>query len=196
MAILRVMLIAAIVIAASGPRPAAAQISGASADTTGSSADESGGTFFRKSAVAITTNTGTVLATRFTWNLSDDESTGSRTESGTAVHNISFSVTAPGAYTLNISTSRKGDLHRINDVSNCSAAVDISGVTGSQTGGTVASGNLNLADPGAINSGTATASLDINQTGSATINGTSNGVAKPHTLSFTWTGSATSNTCS
>src|SRR5579862_264092 len=204
MAILRAMLIAALVIAASGPRPASAQISGASADTTGSSADESGGTFFRQSAATITGNTGTVLATQFTWNVSDDESTGnpSRTESGTAVHNLSFNVTAPGAYTLAVTTSRKGDLNR-----NCTGAgqsgngaVDISGVTGSQTGGTVASGSLNLADPGAINSGTSNAELVINQTGAsgstAVINGTSNGVAKNHTLSFTWTGLATSNTCS
>src|SRR5438105_5043678 len=197
MAILRAMLIAALVIAASGPRPAAAQISGASATTTGSSADESGTTFSRKSAVTVTSNTGTVLATQFTWNLSDDESSGSRTESGTAVHNLSFNVTAPGAYSLSISTSRKGDLNRVNDASGCSAAVDIGGVTGSQTGGTLTSGatSLNLADPGQINSGTTNANLVINQSGSATITGNSNGVAKPHTLSFTWTGSATSNTC-
>ena len=56
--------------------------------------------------------------------------------------NVSFNVTTPGAYTLNITTSRKGDLNR-----NCTAAgqsgsgaVDIGGVAGSQTGGTVTSG--------------------------------------------------------
>src|SRR5436190_17746584 len=125
MAILRAMLIAALVIAASGPRPAAAQISGASADTTGSSADESGGTFFRKSAVTITSNTGTVLATQFTWNLSDDESSGSRTEAGTAVHNLAFSVTTPGAYSLTVATSRKGDLNRVSDAGGCTGAADI-----------------------------------------------------------------------
>ena len=173
----------------------AQSISGASATTTGSSADESGATFFRKSAVTITTNTGTVLATQFTWNLSEDESSGSRTESGTAVHNLAFSVTAPGAYSLTVATSRKGDLNRISDAAGCTGAADIGAVSGSQTGGTIASGSLNLGDPGAVNSGTGNAELIINQTGSATINGTSNGVAKPHTLSFTWTGTTTSNTC-
>src|SRR5207249_4735326 len=81
----------------------------------GSSADESGATFFRKSAVTITTNTGSVLATQFTCNLSDDESSGSRTEAGTAVHNLAFSVTAPGAYSLTVATSRKGDLNRVSE---------------------------------------------------------------------------------
>src|SRR5689334_7524508 len=204
MAILRAMLIAALVFAASGPRPAAAQISGASADTVGSSADESGTTFFRKSAVSVTSNTGTVLSTRFSWNLSRDEASGgsSQTESGTAKENLAFSVTAPGAYTLTVTTTRTGDLNRRTEAgeTSCHASVDISGVAGSQTGGTLTSGatSLNLPDPGQINDGTTNAELVYQpsaQSSSATITGTSNGVAKPHTLSFTWTGSATSNTC-
>src|SRR5581483_12031898 len=175
----------------------AQSISGATADTTGSSADESGSTFFRKSAVVITTNTATALSTHFTWNLSADEtSPNARNENGTAVHNISFSVTAPGAYFLTVNTRRRGDMNRVSDNAGCAGSADITNVAGSQTGGTLTSGSLNLIDPGAVNSGTGNAELGFNQTGSTVrIDGVSNGVAKPHTLSFTWTGTTRSNDC-
>jgi hypothetical protein len=108
-----------------------------------------------------------------------------RTESLTTSYTITFQVTAPGAYKLNISTALRGDLNRIADGSGGNASADIGAVSGGQTGGTVASGSLGLADPGSLGNGGGAGNLVFNQSGSAVITGVSNGVPVTHTLTFT-----------
>src|SRR5262245_10871260 len=79
--------------------PAAAQISGASASTAGSTGNGGNSDGSVRSSVAITTNTGTTLATRFAWNISADVGAFStRDQSGTAQHNVDFNATSAGGY--------------------------------------------------------------------------------------------------
>ena len=141
-------------------------------------------------------NDGATLKTRYAWNVSADTTVFStRDQNGTAAHNVSFNVTAPGAYFLTVSTQRTGDMNRINDASGCDGSADVSAVTGNQSGGTLTSGTLSLGDPGSIPTGGSDTSGPFNQTATARIDNTSNGVAKSHTLSFSWNGSARSNSC-
>ncbi len=159
--------------------PAAAQISGASASTSGSTGNSGDSDGSRRSSVAIQINDGTTLKTRFAWNLSSDVGIFStRDTNGNAQHNVSFNATAPGAYFLDVDTQRTGDMNRINDASGCDGDVDVSSVSGGQSGGTITSGSLGLADPGSIPDGGSTVSGPFNQTGSARIDDTSNGVAQ------------------
>ncbi len=177
--------------------PAAGQsISGAGASTSGSSSNSGSGDGSTRSSVAIQVNDGATLKTRYAWNVSADTTVFStRDQNGTAVHNVSFNVTAPGAYFLTVSTQRTGDMNRINDASGCDGSADVSAVTGNQSGGTLTSGTLSLGDPGSIPTGGSDTSGPFNQTATARIDNTSNGVAKSHTLSFSWNGSARSNSC-
>src|SRR5262249_34495749 len=94
--------------------PADAQISGATVTASGSTGNESGADFYRQATPTIVTNNGPEVKTRFAWNLSADvpQGAGARSEPGTASHNVMFTVTAPGAYFLTITTSRLGDLNR------------------------------------------------------------------------------------
>ncbi|MEO6027114.1 MAG: hypothetical protein ABIR79_09645, partial [Candidatus Binatia bacterium] len=174
----------------------AQSISGGAADTAGSTGDSGDGSGSRRSSVAIQVNSGTQFKTRYAWNLSADVGVFSTKDvSGTAQHNLSFNVTAPGAYYLTVDTSRTGDMNRVNDASGCDGAADINAVNGSQSGGTLTSGTLSLADPGVIGNGGSTTSGPINQTATARIDDLSNGAAQAHSLSFTWTGSVRSNSC-
>jgi cysteine-rich repeat protein len=171
-------------------------ISGGSASTSGSTGNSGDSDGSRLSSVAIQTNTATTFKTRFAWNLSSDVGIFStRDTNGSAQHNLSFNVTAPGAYFLTVDTQRTGDMNRNNDASGCDGAADISGVSGSFSGGTLTSGSLNLADPGSIPSGGSTTEGPYNQTASARIDGTSNGGSQAHTLTFTWSGTTRSNSC-
>lgn len=54
-------------------------------------------------------------------------------------------------------------------------------MTGTFTGGTLNTGSLDLDDPGAV-SGTSGGSVGIDESGSATIFGVSNGAVVPHSL--------------
>ncbi len=174
----------------------AQSISGAAASTSGSNGDSGDGSGSRRSSVAIQVNNGTQFKTRFAWNLSSDVGIFSTQDTnGSAQHNLSFNVTAPGAYYLTVDTQRSGDLNRNNDASGCDGAADISGVSGSFSGGTLTSGTLSLADPGSIPSGGSTTSFPLNQTSTARIDDASNGVAQAHTLTFTWNGTTRSNSC-
>src|SRR5262245_60174390 len=104
----------------------AQSISGASASTSGSTGNSGDADGSIRSSVAIQTNDGTTFKTRFAWNISADVTVFStRDSNGTAKHNLSFNVTAPGAYYLDIDTQRKGDMNRINDASGCDGAADI-----------------------------------------------------------------------
>src|SRR5262249_35806986 len=82
-----------------------------------------------------------------------------------------------------------GDMHLVNDGS--SASADISGVTGTSSGGTVESGSLDLADPGSVSLSTSV-SAGISDNSSATIFGVSDGSPVPHNLHFAFTQIVTS----
>ncbi len=169
-------------------------VSATTAGSTGNSGDGDGS--IRSSVGFVDPNDGTSFRTRFAWNLSADVGIFStRQSTGSAQHNISFNVTAPGAYWLEVDTQRTGDLNRINDASGCDGSADISSVTGGFTGGTLTSGSLSLADPGSIPNGGTDVSGPINQTSTARIDRTSNGVLQGHSLTFTWNGHARSNSC-
>src|SRR6185369_747070 len=114
----------------------------------------------------------------------------SQSNSLTSDYRINFNVTAPGAYILNVTTHRNGALTLVDDGS-ASASAAISGVAGTQTGGTL-SGSLSLADPPDVSSNSSTNSAFDSGNVVATISGTSNGVAKPHELDFSWTSSCSS----
>ena len=79
---------------------------------------------------------------------SDGASASSGVEALSADYTIDFTVTAPGAYVLTVDTHLSGDMNLVNDGPS-GASADISGVTGSFTGGTLSTGSLDLDDPGA-----------------------------------------------
>ena len=191
-----VVVVAVMTLFATARFAGAQSISGASATTTGStgnSGDTSGST---RSSVAITSNTATQIQTRFAWNVSADVSIlSTRDQAGTAVHNVAFNVTAPGAYFLNVTQQRVGIIQVNNDASNCNGSADTAGITGSQSGGAVTSGSLNVGDPGSVGNTSSTTEVPFNQSASAQITATSNGVAQSHALTFSWNGSARSNSC-
>jgi cysteine-rich repeat protein len=178
--------------------PAGAQtISGASGSTSGSTGNSGDSDGSIRSSVATQINNGTTFKTRFAWNLSSDVGAAStRDSNGTAKHNLSFNVTAPGGYRLDITQERTGIVQRNSDISGCDGAADISGVTGTQSGGSIVAGDLNLSDPGGIGNGGGDANTPFDQTNSsAAIAANSNGSAVGHTLAFTWNGSTRSNSC-
>ncbi|MCW5892536.1 MAG: hypothetical protein KIT14_18640 [bacterium] len=104
-------------------------------------------------------------------------------------YTISFNVTAAGAYDLNITTSLNGAFTIVDD-GDGPANADVTAVTGTRTGGNALSGSLGLADPGSRNS---PGNTPFNPTGSATIQGVSNGSPVAHTLRFTWMSSCSSS---
>jgi hypothetical protein len=111
-------------------------------------------------------------------------------ESIASDYQVDFTVTAPGAYRIQVDTSISGDMHLVNDGGSGSA--DVSGVSGTFSGGTLTTGSLDLADPGSISASTG-GSISIADAGSATIFGVSNGAAVPHNLHFTFTQIVTSS---
>jgi hypothetical protein len=111
-------------------------------------------------------------------------------ESLASDYQLDFTVTAPGAYRLTVDTSISGDMHLVNDGG--SATSDVSGVSGTSSGGTVTSGSLDLSDPGSISASTGGA-ISISDVNSATIFGVSNGAAIPHNLHFAFTQIVTSS---
>ena len=191
-----VALCAAILVGALAAGPAAAQsISGASASTGGSTGDSGNGDGSNRASVAIS-NDGSTLATRFAWNVSADTTVAStRQQNANAQHNISFNVTAPGAYRLDVSQSRVGIIQRNSDVSGCDGSADTSGISGSQTGASSVTGSLSIGDPGSVGNGGGDSSVPFSQSASASLFATSNGSPHGHSLTFTWNGFARSNSC-
>lgn len=112
-------------------------------------------------------------------------------EALSADYTVDFTVTAPGAYVLTVDTHLVGDMNLVNDGPN-GASADLTGVTGSFTGGTLATGTLDLDDPGSV-SGNSGGSVGIDQAASATIFGVSNGAVVAHSLRFVFIQSATSS---
>src|SRR5690606_9390970 len=119
---------------------------------------------------------------------------GNDTRTLSADYTISFTVTAPGAYLLDIDTRRTGDVNVVYDGGITGGEADMSAITGSLTNASHVSGSLNLADPSGgapdcdINGGsTGSCNLPVNQLGTARYTGVSNGTPVNHTLHFTWT---------
>src|SRR5689334_3129410 len=95
--------------------------------------------------------TGSFIATHYTSLVSTDSDgagAGSGVESIGSDYSIDFTATAPGAYTLTITTSISGDMHLVND--GTSASADIGTISGTESGGNIVTGSLDIADQGAV----------------------------------------------
>ncbi len=186
-------LTAALLLAATAPAAAQSFSGAAVVKNAGNSPDnfQDGLTssFQRTTTVGFLTNTATVIRVRYAEVVGTDTgifTSGSNTQA--TDYNINFNVTAPGAYDLAISTSLNGAFTIVDDGTG-SASADMTGVTGTQTGGTLV-GGLGLTDPGGpVGSGNA----GFTRSSVATVQGSSNGVLKPHTLRFTWSASCSSS---
>jgi hypothetical protein len=146
----------------------------------------------RESLLSIVSTPSGAFTTQYTSLVttdSDGAGASAGLESMASDYQLDFTVTVPGAYRLQVDTSISGDMHLVNDGS--SASVDVSGVSGTQSGGTLESGSLDIADPGALSAGTGGA-IGIADGSTATIFGVSNGSSVPHNLHFTFTQIATS----
>ena len=147
----------------------------------------------RETSVNLASSTSGAFTTHFTSLItvdSDGASASAGVESLSADYTIAFTVSAPGAYVLTVDTHLAGDMNLVNDGAT-GATADVSGVTGTFTGGTLASGSLDLDDPGSI-SGNSGGSVGIDQTGTATIFAVSDGAVVPHSLRFVFIQTATS----
>jgi hypothetical protein len=144
----------------------------------------------RTSSVGVLSNNGVVAQVRYAEAVGVDAGAfDSGSDTLASDYNINFTVTAPGAYDLNITTSLNGAFTIVDDGDGPGTA-DMTGVTGTQTGGVLSGGTLNLTDPGGpVTSG----NVAITRSSSATIQGTSNGLGVAHTLRFTWSASCSSS---
>lgn len=167
--------------------------------TTGSTCTGGGSTegdcrFSRETTPGFPTNSSG-YGSLYKWNVNADAAAaGLHDTSGTAVHNLGFTINAPGGYRLTIDTRRRGELIRSADDASCTGAIETSGVTGSSNVA-LSSGTLDLPGSLSIPSGTANTTTLVDQQAEAVIYGVSNGADQPHTLSFTWDGAVTSDSC-
>jgi hypothetical protein len=185
-------LTAALLLVATAPAAAQSFSGAAVVKNAGNSPDnfQDGTTesYQRQTTVAFLTNTATVIRVRYAEAVGTDTGIYTSTSNTQATdYNINFNVTAPGAYDLAVSTSLNGAFTIVDDGTQ-SASADMGAVTGTQTGGTLV-GTLGLTDPGGpVSSG----NVNFTRASLATIQGSSNGVLKPHTLRFTWSATCTS----
>ena len=146
----------------------------------------------RLSDLDVLSSTAGAFTTQYTSLISADSDgagAGAGVESIGSDYQIDFTATAPGAYTLTITTSISGDMHLVNDGSGASA--DIGTISGTQSGGSVVTGSLDIADPGGI-SGSGGIDAPFSDGSSATVFGISNGSPIPHNLHFVFTQIVTS----
>jgi hypothetical protein len=177
-----------------GERLALAQTMSVTSLTNASSANEldtgDNNSWDRQSSVATQSSSTTNFVVRYRSVVSSDSGAfgGDKTETLNSDYTINFVVSAAGAYILNVTTQRKGDLNVRYDGGVTGGSADITAATGTQSGGnTILAGSLNLADPGSTScSGTNTCNFPFDQSGSAQVFGISNGGNIPHSLQFTW----------
>jgi len=150
-----------------------------------------------RSSVSVLSQTGSAFTTRFQQSIvADSRLTTAISISQAANYTINFNATCPpGPYNLHVASSLNGAFTIVDDSSGCgvggSASADLSGVSGSHTGGTL-SGTLGLVDPGdEINKGAR--DVAFNRTASGTISNVSGGSPIAHSLTFNWDGSCASN---
>jgi cysteine-rich repeat protein len=170
--------------------------------TLGSITDSSSSDFLQSGSIASerrhVISTSNISSSTFTVRYAavtgtDTETTAAVTQILNADYTINFSVTAPGSYDLDVTTSVSGALTVVDDGGGASHA-DITGITGSQTGGTLlGGGSLSFGDLGFLESYGGTANSPISDNGFATITGNSSGVPKSHTLRFVWSQSCASD---
>src|SRR5262245_5754525 len=159
------LLLGTLLAAAIPAHRAHAAISAASVGTstvTGSGNDGDGST---TGSASILVNNGAQLNTRMEFNVNSDAGfLGSDDQSGSASHKITVNATAAGGYRLDISTTRVGDVNRINDdIFGCDGQAHISAVTGT-TNIALNSGTLNITPAVDLNNGSSTAETPFSQT--------------------------------
>jgi hypothetical protein len=193
--VLAVTLVLSAVIASA----ASAQISGVNFTNTGSSNTTVNGTFDSHEFLSqrTWTSNATSISGRYAWvSAADSGIFTTASIASTAAYQVDFTVNVPGSYQLTVATSWSGGFTSVDDspVFNGGMTADVGALTGTQSGGTLASGTLSLTDPGSRSSNS-TGQNNFGGTLSAvaTITGTSNGVNKPHQLNFSWSTSCTSN---
>jgi cysteine-rich repeat protein len=148
-----------------------------------------------KTTVTIQSSSATGFTARYAETVGadiDSAPPSMRSNSQNTDYTIQFDVTAPGGYYLTVETLLSGAFTLVDDGSNGSAAAEMSPVAGSQTGGILASGTLNLPDPGGL-TGTTGGDVGFNPSATARIDGTSNGSPVTHRITFTWTASCQSD---
>ena len=119
-------------------------------------------------------------------------------------YTIGFDITCPAGstYEIRVATSAEGDftINRDNG-DGCDlpffgstglSTASLGAVFGSQTGGTLAAGNLSLPPAGGLTSAP-DANLSFFEASSAIITGSGTGAARAHTLAFAWDASCSSN---
>ena len=122
-------------------------------------------------------------------------SLGSSSLAADADYTLTFDVTAPGSYVVQVATRLRGAMTLV-DEGGGNAAADMTGVTGALLeGGTLTGGSLDLPDPGAI-AGASGGDLPFDVASTATIEGVSNGVPVHHAIHFTWSASCVSTATS
>jgi hypothetical protein len=171
------------------------QITSPAVSTSGSSCTDGNATDrFCGYSAAIELTDATHLSTRYSWNINADAAlAASAVQGGTAKHTVTFDVTAPGGYRLDVTTKRRGDLNILSDAACLPSTADIGAVTGASNVG-VASGTLDMSDPSSLVAAD-TANAVIDQVVTAAIFAVSNGSPQSHQLDFTWTGSIVSESC-
>src|SRR5205809_7599196 len=124
------VVVAVVALVVTGPS-AWASLSGSSTSTSGASCSGGGSADGDcRNSVSVITNNANTYKTRYAWNINADTTVFSTHDtSGNAQHNVSFNVTAPGGYRLDITENRVGALGLNNDASGCSGSADTSGVT-------------------------------------------------------------------
>jgi len=145
----------------------------------------------RTSVTSIVTSNSTSFTARYREVIGVDEGLGGndRTEVLNSDYTVQFNVTAPQSYQLNITTSLNGAFTTVDDGGGVATA-DLTGVTGTHSGGTL-SGSLSLTDPGSLSTNGG-GNVPFLRTSAANITGVSLGVPQTHTLRFTWSGSCRS----
>jgi Disintegrin len=175
---------------------ASAAITAATSTAAGSTCNQGNdANGFCGSSASLLINDGTILQSKFVWNMNADvDPVGLGDRIGNSQHSISFNVTAPSTYRLDITTQRVGDLNRRADDASCVGSVSMGAVTVTSNV-PVNTGALTLPAPTAIPNANGTTTVTFSQNSSGSIVGTSNGVAQGHSLTFTWSNSAHSNSC-
>lgn len=150
------------------------------------------------STTNLNTSTATQIVARYSYGVGADTGIAGSSQNPQLSANwgLSFTVTTPGAFSLNVSARNTGAMTRVDDGPG-NASADVSGVTTTVTENgaakSFASGTLNLADPGVLGDGGGTANTPYNVTASGTINGTSNGNGVAYVFTSTFTARANTN---
>lgn len=178
-----------------------AQWASAQSMSLGSISDISSSDFLQSGSIAserrhvistsnISSSTFTVRYTAVTG--TDTETTAAVTQILNADYTINFSVTAPGAYDLDVTTSVSGALTVVDDGGGAAGA-DITGISGTQTGGTLlGGGSLSFGDLGFLDSSGGSSNSVLSDSALGTITGNSSGTPQNHTLRFVWSQSCSS----